>query len=284
MITIAIPTFNRLNLVRKTASSFYNSNLSIPHNIRIYDDCSSEYQVDKLKFFFPTAVSITRNAFNIKADKNIYRMYRDFLLSNDEYLFNADSDLIFSKGWLSYAIGLLKETEGILTIFNANSHPVKKIVNSKFCIKEHVGSAGTFFTRSRVEEIIRMYPSEDSIHNFDWQWSAYFLERNIPIYCTNKSLVQHIGYEGQNSLTGFFDVGKEFEVDSLENGQIINDILEAYVNQRKDFFENNMENIIASTQYKKYIYANIKHRKGLGLRFILACFKRWILKDRIKRI
>jgi len=40
--------------------------------------------------------------------------------------------------------------------------------------------------------------------------------------------VQHIGFIGQNS-NYFYDYGRNFTVDSVEQGQVINDIFEQYI-------------------------------------------------------
>jgi hypothetical protein len=209
--------------------SLYRSDLSVPHNIRVYDDFSTEYGTDELKELFPTAVSVFKNAVNFKADRNIYLMYKDFLLTQDEYFFNADSDIIFSKEWLSTALNLLPKTNGILSIFNASSHPLKKNVDNDLCIKETIGAAGTLISRQRVVELMRVFDFEDSAASFDWICSQYFTSRGIDVYCTNNSLVQHIGYHGQNYLSGFFDYGRNFNVENAETGQIINNIFELFL-------------------------------------------------------
>jgi len=248
MITIAIPTYNRLNFLKIMATSLYNSDLSIPYNIRVYDDCSTEYGLDELKHVFPNAASIKIYNRNLKADLNMFYFYKDFLNSSDEYLFNADSDIIFNKKWLLNGLELLKKTDGVLSLFNATSHNVKEIIDSTFCIKETVGAAGTLFTRKRVEEIVNNFSNlpESKLHSFDWKWSEYLNQNNIRIFCTNNSLVQHIGYYGQNiyiryrgnklikTKKPFFDYGRNFMVDSLETGQIINDIFENFIDQNKE--------------------------------------------------
>jgi glycosyltransferase involved in cell wall biosynthesis len=241
-ITIGIPTYNRKDILKVMAASLYNSALDIPHNIRVYDDCSTEYGYSELKEIFPSAVSIKRNAVNLKADKNMYQMYADFLLTGDDYFFNADSDIIFNRQWLNVAIDLLKKTEGILSIFNANSHSVCKVIDKDLCIKEAVGAAGTLFARERLAELLNNFNSLESAgKNFDWKWSEYFRKRNIPIYCVNNSLVQHIGYEGQNANV-YFDVGRNYKVESVEDGQVINDIFERYLDGiREKIIEKNRE-------------------------------------------
>jgi hypothetical protein len=210
------------------AGSLFESNLLSSCNIRIYDDCSMEYGIDELKKIFPTAVSIKRNEHNIKADKNMYQMYVDFLTSTDDYFFNADSDLIFSHDWLKSALGLMQETDGILSLFNSVIHPADKIINKNLCIKKYIGAAGTLFRRGRVRELMEQFTDIEEIEGFDWQWSEYFYNKNIPVYCVNNSLIQHIGYTGQNS-GAFFDFGRNYTIASVSQGQIINDVFEQFL-------------------------------------------------------
>jgi lipopolysaccharide biosynthesis glycosyltransferase len=40
---------------------------------------------------------------------------------------------------------------------------------------------------------------------------------------------------------------------------------------------------IKTTKFRKDIIFNIKHREGLGLRFIIDCFKAWLFRDKIDR-
>jgi hypothetical protein len=215
-------------LLKIMAESLYTSLRLNSCNIRVYDDCSTEYGIDELKQIFPTAVSITKNTYNLKSDKNIYQMYKDFLLSSDDYFFNADSDIIFYPDWLNFALDLIQKTDGVLSLLNSVVHPVKEIINEKLCIKEHIGSAGTLFTRKRMEELMTQFHDIKTVEGFDWRWSEYFWSKNIPIYCVNDSLVQHIGYTGQNSKA-FFDFGRNFTLTSVSQGQIINDVFEQFL-------------------------------------------------------
>jgi hypothetical protein len=263
-------------MVKKMAASLYRSDFLAEQHIRIYDDCSTEYTVSDLEKLFPTAVSITRNRSNIKADMNMYTMYTDFLRSSDEYFFNADSDLIFHSKWISKALHFLDESEGIVSLFNSNLHPEKSDAADGLCVKETVGAAGTLFTRKRVEEIIERFPTLESARFFDWKWSALFTSNNIPIYCTKESLVQHIGYHGENSIKSFFDYGKGFEIDSRENGQIINDIFGQFVDQNK----NEYEKYDTDSFYKIRIFSDIKYRRNsISLSFIARCFMARFMND-----
>jgi len=228
MLTIGIPTYNRRKLLELMASSLYESDISIPHNIRIYDDCSTEYGIEELRKIFPTAASIKINEVNLKADKNTYQMYHDFLSTSDQLLFNADSDLVFSKDWLNTTLRLFEKTNGILSVFNANTHESYKTIDDELCLKKTIGAAGTLFHRDRISEFLSNIDSPDTLKEIDWRFSEYFANFGIPIFCVKNSLVQHIGYVGQNSKY-YFDFGRNFKVETGNQGQIINDILEKYI-------------------------------------------------------
>ena len=223
-ITIGIPTYNRKETLEIMANSLYASDLSVKPNIKVYDDKSTTIDKAFLKQLFPDAVSITVNSENLKSDKNIFSVYQDFLNSDDDYFFNADSDIIFHPNWLSLALKHIENTDGILTLFNANSHEAYTKVDDVFCLKKHIGAAGTLFTRERVAQILEHFKRADDVKNFDWQWCAYFQQKGIRIFCLNDSLVQHIGYNGQNS-NSYFDVGLGYKVQTATQGQIINDVL-----------------------------------------------------------
>ena len=238
MITIGIPTYNRKDLLEIMSKSLYQSDLSIPHNIRIYDDCSTEYGEETLKELFPDAQSIIINNTNLKADRNIYSMYKDFLFSEDDFFFNADSDLIFNKDWLRKATELINETDGILSIFNSNTHDVYQLINNELCLKKDIGSAGTIFSRNRLEELLMHFNQIEEIKGLDWQFSEYFKNNNVRIFCVNQSLIQHIGYRGQNS-SFFFDYGRNFKIESIDEGQIINDIYESHMDNIRIIALNN---------------------------------------------
>lgn len=225
-ITVAIPTYNRKHILKIMASSLLESNLTSQVNIRIYDDCSTEFDYQYLKKLFPTAASIMVNEKNVKADKNMLNMYKDFLLSDDEYFFNADSDLIFSSNWLKLVMQNIEESDGVISLFNTKSHETIGSFNSVFLIKQSLGAAGVFFTRKRVKEILDSLQDFKNFNakNFDWYWSDYLRRKGVKLLCFENSLVQHIGFHGQNSKL-YFDVGQGFKVETIEQGQILNNIL-----------------------------------------------------------
>ena len=228
-ITIGIQTYNRLDLLKIMSTSLYRSDLSISPNIRIYDDCSTDFGKDTLEMIFPTAQAIKINNVNLNADKNMYQMYVDFLSTNDDYFFNADSDIIFNSQWLNKAIEMIDKTDGILSLFNTSAHKPYKIIDDTFCLKHSLGAAGTMFKRDCVLKLLNHFDSMEKVTGFDWQWSEYFRTNDTKLYCVNNSLIQHIGYKGVHSKL-YFDIGKGFEIETVEDAQVVNDILVDYMN------------------------------------------------------
>jgi hypothetical protein len=189
-------------------------------------------------------------------------MYKDFLSTSDDYFFNADSDIIFSEKWLPTALDLLSGTKGILSIFNASSHPVKYILDNSLCVKETIGAAGTLITREKVTDLLNVFSYKDSALSFDWLCSQYLTSHGVEVYCTNASLIQHIGYHGQNYLRGFFDYGKNFKVENVKTGQAINDIFELFLTQNREY----------------HIQIMKKTKRNIFLRVIKKLYKEFIDK------
>lgn len=238
-VTIAIATFNRKNILQWSARSLYASNLSCADvKIRVYDDRSSEYDEKFLHELFPSASSIVVNSVNKKADLNTYDMYVDFLRTEDDYFFNADSDIIYDVEWLSFAIKNIKKTDGVLSLFNTDSHLTIGVSEDMlFEEKQDLGAAGTFFTRTRLKEFIEVDDMENK-KRVDWGFSKFFRKNGLKLYASKQSHVQHIGFSGQNSVMLMTDFGKDFIVDNTVNGQILNDLLLYLLKTGKESTEN----------------------------------------------
>ncbi len=246
-ITLAIPTYNRKEIVEITSLSF--KELS-DINIRIYDDRSSEYDLSFLKKVFPTAKEIILRNQNLKADKNMYTIYTDFLNTNDDILIQLDSDMLIGKDFFlmvsEISKNILKE-EAVYSLYNSNSHEfieenVFKIINKEiFKLKEHIGGACVIFSKKTLEKIIKNIKIKNNdFSNYDYKWSKYLRENNIPIYVSQKSYVQHIGVGGQNNTSiKNIDIGYDF-VGTLDITQV-NYLLKYYeklFEQQKNYIEN----------------------------------------------
>lgn len=277
-ITIGIPTYNRKKILTSMARSLNESDLSIANvHIRVYDDCSTEFDKTFLKEIFPNATSITVNEKNLKADLNTFSMYKDFLSSSDEYFFNADSDLIFRKDWLRFLLANIDNTDGIISIFNTKNHPVKKDNDDVLIEKETVGAAGTFFSRALVEKIVTNLNAEQQNH-VDWSFCKYFTECGVRIFCSKDSYVQHIGFVGQNTRDyGTFDFGKNFLIDSELNGQILNNVMEEFLEKISSKFENAFAKAI------RELYSSRRYKVGTVVLSPLILIKKILKRINIQK-
>lgn len=235
-ITIGITIYNRRKTLERMISSLFASNLKhdgVEWTVRVYDDCSNEYDESDVRSMFPTDIDYYRHDRNHGSDYNIGFMYRSFLETGDDILFNCDSDLVFDKGWIAAMLNFLSKTDGVLSLFNTKAHEICKI-EGDLCTKKDIGSAGTAMTREAVETICNNISERESNSSLDYNWCALYGKMGKKIYCTNRSYVQHIGIDGFNSSGGRFDIGDGFVVDDSVNGQILGDILYEMVTKNNE--------------------------------------------------
>ena len=233
-ITIGITVYNRKKTLERMIASLYASRFKeagVDYSIRVYDDCSDEFSEEDIRKFFPENIDYFRHERNQGSDYNIGFMYRRFLESGDDVLFNCDSDLIFERKWLTEGLKYLNETDGILSLFNTNSHKLKEL-RKELCIKDSIGSAGTLMSREAVEIICNNISESQTRIALDHNWCSLYHSLGKKIYTTQKSYVQHIGVNGFNSSSSCMDIGEGFEVDSVVNGKILGDVLHDIVEQR----------------------------------------------------
>lgn len=238
-ITLAVATYNRADYLEKLSASLKESVDLERIHLRIYDDCSTELSVEDIRRIVPYATSVVRRASNLRADGNIYQMFFDFLDTEDEYLLLCDSDLILRPGWLDILIEQMPYTDGILSLYNSRMHPFLPIgpsdVQAVFAPKKDLGSAGCAFTRRRVEDIVRAFPTLPTHTTFDWIWSEYFRQQGLRLCCLRESYIQHIGVIGQNNFGQLtrYDYGLDFLPVSEVNQRIMIEFIDGLVSAQQ---------------------------------------------------
>ncbi len=235
-LTIGICTYNRKNIIEYTSKSLKEINNIECANVKIYDDSSVEYDINYLKKLYPMAKKINRTQENLGADYNTQKMYEDFLKSEDEYLFNADSDLIFNKDILTIIeknINILKKANKpvVFSVFNTSKHKTIKDFDENLCIKHSVGAAGVVFSKEVIKMFVNKIPQKYSVQipSIDHCFCDILRKNKYDIFCTKKSYVQHIGLIGQNSSGINVDWGKDFTSDTLTNANAIIEVLQGYL-------------------------------------------------------
>lgn len=228
-ITIGITTFNRKKYLIKLHKSLSMSQGIETCNLRIFDDCSSEFNVLYLQKLFPNAREITRRSKNIGADHNMRQMYVDFLATHDDILVTMDADLICHPHWIHFLRDHIHRTDGIMSLYHSVLHPptATRIINGKeFLEKEHIGSAGAVMSREVVQDIVNHLPPS---HAYDWKWSAYLRKKGIKLLVSKQSYFQHIGLKGSN-CNGIRTVEYGLNFDPLHkiNRQFILELYQEY--------------------------------------------------------
>lgn len=232
-ITFGICTYNRMDVLVRSAKSLKSINRYNEINVRIYDDCSTEYDKHFLRDLFPEAKTICIQKKNKGADKNTSVMYEDFLRSGDELLFNADSDLLYSKEIVDVLENTIDKTDGFFSVFNTPAHAVTGSCDSSMQIKKVVGAAGCCLTREIVGIILESVTSREK--SFDTKMCEVLRGKKKRILTTKNSYVQHIGVIGQNTDFYSFDYGIGFSCDSIENAESIEDAFEKYIISIQNF-------------------------------------------------
>lgn len=271
-IVIGITTYNRKAYLLKFKESLYASRNIDKCKIRVYDDHSTEYDIDFLRKIFPGAESIVRNIKNMGSDKNISLMYEDFLKASDDLLINADSDLIFHPDWFNFVKENFKYTDGVLSLYNSSEHPAIhtiEIKNNLVCVKEHIGSAGTVFEKKIIDRIVRNIKPGKS---FDWRWSKYLNKNGIRLLVSNQSYIQHIGIDGQNCDMFFLtDFGLNFIPGSSLNAKFLSEYIQAIM-AKNQALSKNREQALGDT-----CKATIEYKLGNFLLSPLISAKRKII-------
>lgn len=238
-ITIGITTFNRINYLEKLAQSLYLSKQLECCNIRIYDDCSTEYALAELKQLFPNAAEIILRETNLGADENMRQMFVSFLETSDELLIILDSDLLCRPDWVSFINGHFGYTDGILSLYNSAFHrPIRRVAvnGTYFFEKEHVGAAGTVIDRETVQDIVTKIRCADG---YDWAWSALQRRQGKRLLVSAESYFQHIGLKGHNcDGLSTFDFALNFKPVHAANQQFLADWLQEAQSLRRQFIRN----------------------------------------------
>ena len=242
-ITVGVATFNRINYIKKMAESLQVSVDCKKLHIRVYDDNSSEINQHDLWKILPFATEIVVRESNLKADMNMYRMYKDFLNTDDYIFFNADSDLIFRPDWLAMVKKYLPQTDGVLSLYHSNKHDFIQPPVNGLGFKNSLGAAGVVMTREIVDIIINDIPKEN-VKGFDWQWSSILQKKGIRLACLENSYVQHIGIQGQNNkgMLHDFDYGLNFLPVNEVNQQVVMEFIDEMIVENAKIFVKLSEN------------------------------------------
>lgn len=258
-ITFAVSTYNRLDTLKDFQLSLSLVNGLDRCNVRIYDDCSTEFNEAFLEKLFPYAAEINVRSKNVGSSMTYYLMFKEFLKTKDDVIFFADSDLVFDPNCLKFIQDNFLYTDGFLSVYNSAMHKSFReitIMGNEYIEKEMIGSAGTAIGRDLVKDIVTTLPHRIGL-SYDWLYSDYLYNvKKIRMLVSKRSYVQHIGFYGSNcNGLNILDYGLNFESNNIINSNIVLKYLEKFaftlINTEKDDAYNKMiESIYGSITYK----------------------------------
>lgn len=131
LLTIAIPTYNRKNLLKRALDSIIPQ-LNSKIEVLVSDNASDDGTDEMMAKFFPM-VRYIKNSTNIGSDGNFLQCYRE---SKGKYVILLGSDDRISNGGIDYLIYFLEKNEFDLVFLNFRKFDVTKkeiyIKNSEY--------------------------------------------------------------------------------------------------------------------------------------------------------
>ena len=237
-LMVAVPTYNRPAYVELMASSLMGSDglrqgvtahraghaaaqaageaPTVPVDLRVFDDSSTEYDEAQLGRWFDGA-TVTRNAQNVGPDENSRLIMEAFVASDANVLLVADSDLLYHPRWIATLRTVLPHAHGVLSLYNSVVHKAR-YCDEEVCVKSAVGTAATVFCRSVAQGVLDAVVKDEKGqvkvgggHGFDWGYSRYFESAGVPLLALNRSMVEHFGRRGSWGAISSGEVAQNFD-------------------------------------------------------------------------
>ena len=222
-LMIAIPVYNRKQYLEITAKSLYecsNVNKSI---IKVFNDCSTEFDSDYLRQLFNKFNAwIVDGENNLKADRHTYRIILDFLNTENDVLFICDSDLLLRPDAIDYILNNFDRTDGFLGLYNSELHR-DIYFDGEFVYKENVGFAGICVSKDLLQKFV--LKQEGNSGCMDFILSDFLIDNGIRLMVPKNCYVQHIGFYGQNCSSSSVEFSTNFMPLSEFNKEIVNKML-----------------------------------------------------------
>jgi glycosyltransferase involved in cell wall biosynthesis len=222
-VAIGVSTYNRRHLVELSAASLRSSSIPSHTVLIVVDDASTDYDVDYLRSIYPSFSDVRRRPENSGGASFANRDVMRRLLETDaDAVLLLDSDLLVSSNFLHVGVSLLRDTDGVLSLFNTPNHPDIG-AHGPFVLKHSIGCAGTLWRRDIAAKVFSEVPAGSE---WDWRFSDFLVKAGVAIYVLRDSLVQHIGYsDGHNSNFGSGDYGVGFSDSDARNAYRLTELL-----------------------------------------------------------
>ncbi len=246
-LMIAVPIFNRKKYLEITAHSLKECSDVNNVEISVFDDASTEFDLGYLKnvFNFGNTKIITRNPGFKSADKHTYQIMLDFLNTDNDVLMICDSDLLLRPDTIDYIYKNFDKTDGFLSTYNSELHK-NLYCDGEFVYKQDVGFAGICISRRLLSKFIDKQKSQP--RSMDFKLSKFLIDNNVRLLVPEHSLVQHIGFDGQNCGNTSVEFASNFIPLSDFNKKIINELMPVVVKMQSEM----IKHLLFNDKYRRH--------------------------------
>lgn len=245
-LMIAVPVYNRAEYVDIVAKSLSECKLIEQADVRVYDDCSCDFDINYLEEKFkPVNAKIKRRSKRSPCtENNAFEMMTDFKTSNNDVLLICDSDLLLRPDSLEFLHNNFKLTDGFMSLYNSDLHLTLK-KGTIFDLKLDVGFAAMCLSKELVSLILEY---KNPLFG-DLKISKIISKNNIRVLVPANSMVQHIGISGKHgSLSRGMDYSSSFEPVSEHNKKVISEFAPVIAKAQTTF----INKLLFKDKYRKH--------------------------------
>jgi hypothetical protein len=245
-LMVAIPVYNRKQFLEITARSLYECLNVEKVNIKIFNDHSTEFDSTYLKCLFNTSnVEVVDRKENLKSNRNTYQIILDFLNTNNDVLFICDSDLLLRPDTLDHIFNNFNRTDGFLGLYNSYMHR-DLYFDGEFVYKEDVGFAGICVSRELLKSFVSS--QKERQNSMDFKLSYFLIKKGIRLMVPKNSLLEHIGFDGENANNGKMDFSIDFVPLSDFNQEVMSRIIPMVLKGQGDI----IKELLFSDKYREH--------------------------------
>lgn len=209
--SLVFTTKNRYGYVRLLAESLEWMKAYEHAHIHIFDDGSTDFTIQDLKYWFPYAH--VHESDHRHPDMSIRHSFEWFENeSNDDILITIDSDTMLHPDWNDF-IDTHINRSGVLSLYHSAAKYHKSVnCNNVTCEKKSTGSMGMVMSRHVLEDMLHnMHNAEHEEAAFDWGFVGYFKKKGIKIIVPKNSLALHYGMYGAHGSGNHVEVANTFD-------------------------------------------------------------------------
>ena len=208
---LVFTTKNRYGYVRLLAESLEWMKAYEHAHIHIFDDGSTDFNIEDLKDWFPYAQIHESDHRNPDmSTRHAFEWFENE--SEDDILINIDSDTMLHPNWNKF-IDTHIDRSGVLSLYHSGAKYHKSVnCDDVSCEKKSTGAMGIVMSRPILVDMLHnMHNAKHKAAAFDWGFVDYFKKKGIKIIVPKNSLALHYGMYGAHGSGNHVEVANTFD-------------------------------------------------------------------------